>query len=502
MEPKITELLELADATEREQESARHEALLQLADEAEQEQESANARVSEAKLALDRARRNRRRKYVLTAVAVFLLLSIVVSIAVVYTRLLGRVKLDPGTRPSGYTSPNASEAHDPDFPAMYDITDASDLEGFLRQWWYNGGEDKIRYSKDVFNVLLLGEDNPDGSEYGRSDSIMLVSVNKKNRTVSMLSFLRDSYCYMNVNGQEHWARLNAAYNLGGPAEMMEAVTRLYKIRVDKYVSVNFSGFKKLIDTLGGVTVDVTAQEARYINRTAPSMNRSFPSGEGVRLNGAQALVYCRIRKLDSDNARTMRQQKVIQAIIASARGASLGRVYDALEGVLAHVSTNFSQGEITALIPQAIGWLRYGTQQFSSPLVHGSNRSAIGAVIHGAQVWVVDYPFAAQQVQMALYGESNINIEVGGERSDYIINLFRGAADRGTLERDSYRGGTATTAAPAETAQTAPSSGESETDGGEWLTSESLAEHQTEPESATVGEIITDANISPPPDLR
>ncbi|MDR3314152.1 MAG: LCP family protein [Oscillospiraceae bacterium] len=431
--------------------------LLQLVDETELEREC--------------KRRNRRRRAAIAVVAVLLLLCAAATVAGAYARLLGKVNVDPGTRPAGYTVPEeTTEAPDPDFPAMYDITDASSLHSFLRQWWNNGGEEEIRYSKDVFNVLLLGEDDPDGGEFGRSDSIMLVSVNKKTHTVTMLSFLRDSYCYMNIDGQEYWGRINAAFSRGGPAGMMETVTRLYKIRVDRYVSVGFSAFKKLINTLGGVTVDVTAAEAKFINRNAPSMKGQFPAGEGVRLNGAQALVYCRIRKLDSDNARAVRQQKVIQGIIAEARTASVGQIYDALGDVLEQVTTNFTQSEITALLPQAITWLTYGTQQMTSPLVDGSNRSAIGASINGAQIWVVDYPLAAQHVQLALYGESNINVESGGARSSYIIDLFRGAADRGTLEGDSI--GTSPVTTLPEDTETGEDESESEEPPGEeeWTT--------------------------------
>lgn len=439
-EPRISEILRLAEEAEREQahEDAKRE-LFQL--------------VEEEELAQACSRRNRLRRAALAAAAALLVLSAVAAAAAVYVRLLGRVTVDSGTRPSGYSAPpQTTEEPDPDFPAMYDITDASDLHGFLRRWWYNGGEGEIRYSKDVLNVLLLGEDNPDGAEYGRSDSIILVSVNRNTNTVSMISLLRDSYCYMNIDGEERWGRINAAFNNGGPAAMMETVTRLYKIRVDKYVSVNFGSFKKLIDTLGGVVVDVTPQEARYINNTAKSMNRRFPSGEGVRLNGAQALVYSRIRKLDSDNARVSRQQKVIRGLMESARGASLAQLYAAMEGVLAQVTTNFTQQEITKMIPQAVGWLRFGTQQAQSPLTSGKGRSAIGAYINGAQVWVVDYPLAAQQVQMTLYGESNIDIEADGARSRYIIDLFRRAADNGSLESDHYGG---QPVAPRETSATA-----------------------------------------------
>lgn len=450
--------------------------LLQLVDEAELEQKC--------------RRRNRARVISFALAAALVLGGLAVGIYSVYADLIGRIAIEPGTRPSGYmVAEEESEAPDPNFEAMYDITDTDDLHDFLQAWWYNGGDDKIRYSKDVTNVLLLGEDDPDGAEYGRSDSIMLVSINKKTRMVTTLSFLRDSYCYMNVNGEERWTRLNAAFSTGGPAGMMEAVSRLFKIRVDRYVTVNFSAFKRLIDTLGGVRVNVTEYEAKYINRTAPSMNRAFPAGENVALNGAQALVYCRIRKLDTDGARARRQQKVIQAILQKARSASLGDIYDALGGVLENITANYSTDEITALIPKAMTWVNYGVQQMVTPLDGGDAQSAIGAAVNGAFVWLVDFPLAAHQVQMALYGESNINLDAGGgDRNDYILSLFRGAADRGTLEGDSLPESTArfvtessgaVASAPEERIQTAPE------ERSQTAAEESLAEGGTPPPEET-----------------
>ncbi|MDR1927130.1 MAG: LCP family protein [Oscillospiraceae bacterium] len=398
----------------------------------------------------DRKRRNRRRAVFFSALGLAALLAVAFAAFYVYHDLLSGLRTDPGTDPAGQAVSAPEEAPDPDFPSVYDITDATDLHTFLRQWWYNGGEEQIRYSKDVLNVLLLGIDNNEGQVgAGRSDTMMLVSINKKLRSITLLSLLRDSYCYMNVNGTESYHRINSAYHYGGPAGMMQAITNLYKIRVDKYVSVDFASFSNLIDALGGVRVDVTEQEASYINRTAPSMKRSFPSGEDVLLNGRQALVFSRIRKLDSDQNRTDRQQRVIESIIRSAKDASLGQLYHALDQTLPYVKTNFSRAEILRYVPSATAWVNYGMTKLHSPVLEGEERSAIGSTIRGMAVWVVDYPLAARQVQLVLYGESNIDVEADGDRDAYIDGLFQGAADRGSkTQSESY-----TTGAAAESAQ-------------------------------------------------
>jgi LCP family protein required for cell wall assembly len=395
-------------------------------------------------------KKKKRRRALIIVLTVVLVISCVGGAgAYVYFDLFGSTGLKPVTTAPGETRTIPADELEPDpaFGELYDITDATSLKGFLNQWWYNGGDEYIRYSKNVLNVLLLGIDNNDGVPgTGRSDTMMLVSINKMTRRITMLSFLRDSYCYLNVGGQEWYHRLNSAYYLGGPEGMMEALSRLYKIKVDKYVTVDFQSFPTLIDALGGVAVDVTEAEAKYINRTAPTQKGKFPVGQGVKLTGYQALIYSRIRKLDSDVERAGRQQKVIESIIQSARAASPGQVYKALDETLPYVQTNFTRGEILGLIPSAMGWLKFGMQKLSSPVLTGEERNAVGGTINGMSILIVDYPMAARQAQLALYGESNINVDDNPTRTAYINNLF-GAAEQHT--RTTRRSTQAQSAAPA-----------------------------------------------------
>jgi len=358
------------------------------------------------------------------ALAVLLVVMVLVlgTLGFLVLQLLGRLQVNPGYIPADYGA-LVDEPEDASFETLYDITDAADLQGFLYQWWHNGGDEMIRYSRDVVNVLLIGVDGGDGQS-GRSDAMMLASVNKRTRRITLLSFLRDSYCCFEVNGQAHYNRLNSAYHFGGAAGLMQAVSRLYKIRVDRYIAVNFKSFPALIDALGGVVVEVTQREARYINRTAPSWKGTFPAGEAVRLTGLQALTYSRIRKLDGDAERTGRQQKVIESILESASEAGLFQIYRALDISLRHVQTNYSRTELLGLIPSAASWVNFGVDKMLSPLQTGPESSAVGGTISGMSILIVDYPKAARQVQLALYGESNIDLAEDAHRNEYIEGLF------------------------------------------------------------------------------
>jgi len=341
-------------------------------------------------------------------------------------QLLGKLQVSPGGVPSGALE---DEPEDPaSFEIVHDVTDAANLKSFLKGWWDSGGD--VLYSNDVINVLLVGVDNNDGVPgAGRSDAMMLASVSKKTKTITLLSLLRDSYCYFEAGGQGYYNRLNTAWFYGGPAGLMEAVTRLYKIRVDKYITVDFQSFPKLIDALGGVAVEVTAAEARYLNRNAKSIKRTLEPGP-QRLNGTEALAYSRIRKLDSDENRTARQQKVIASILQSAREASMVQIYNALDRTLPHVRTNYARAELLALIPSAMGWLHFDVVNMVSPVLdyRGGDSSAIGGTINGMSIYIVDYPKAARQAQLALYGQSNIDLEAG--RDAYIEGLFAAAQQK------------------------------------------------------------------------
>lgn len=295
---------------------------------------------------------------------------------------------------------------DDDFAAMYDVSDASSLEDLLYQWATNGGE-KLS-SKNVLNVLLFGVDSSDGSASGaRSDTAMLVSLNKKTRKITLVSFMRDSYTYMDINGNKRFYKLNGAFSWGGPATTIRTIEDNYKIEIDKYVCVDFASFPKIIDAVGGVTVDVQPYESAYIRRTTVRF-KDFPSGDGVRLSGDEALVFSRIRQSDSDGdvSRTRRQRMVIMALIDSARGATAGQINLALDFIFPNIRTNYSKSEILSLSSQALmyKWMDYEIVEILSPAPETSK----SATIKGMFVWIVDYPLEAQNIQKALYGTTNI----------------------------------------------------------------------------------------------
>lgn len=310
------------------------------------------------------------------------------------------------------------------FNTISDVASANSIKELLRSWATNNGE-KI-YSKKVINVLLIGEDDENGSH--RSDSTMLVSVNTKTKKITITSFLRDSYTYMNINGSERFDKTNHSYAWGGALKLMEVISNNYKIKIDHYVSINYKSFVEVVDVLGGVTVPITENEAAFMNRTTKV--KGFESGESVRLDGQRALIYSRIRKLDSEVERTRRQREVISSVIRNVKASSFGDLNKAIETFLPYVTTNFKSGEILSLGTQALseGWMNYEivsmvepSEEYRYGVDHFQTYS-----YNDLFVWIVDYIKAARELQLALYDQTNIEIDPMTHIS--AIDLAKGSA--------------------------------------------------------------------------
>lgn len=211
----------------------------------------------------------------------------------------------------------------------------------------------------VYNVLLIGVDKEtDGAS--RSDSMILVSLDKNNRVIKMTSFMRDMWVEIPDNGS---AKLNAAFAYGGANLLMQTIEQNFDIYIDNYMLVNFDMFQQLIDGLGGVTVEITESEANFINRTShakvqPGINT---------LNGDYALIYCRIRKLDSDFMRTQRQRKVMTAIIHQMTTQSPTKTVGAVSSILPLITTDISPLSMTLKVFGGVVLLGYSNDQLRIP---------------------------------------------------------------------------------------------------------------------------------------
>lgn len=298
---------------------------------------------------------------------------------------------------------------DPIFDTIYERT-ADSYKDAVKTWATNGGE--IMYSNHVINILCCGVDtrNPNAIA-GLTDTILILSVNTEAKTLTLTSIMRDSFAYIqNPDGEGGtFNKINAAFPFYGVEGLIPAIENNFKIRIDGYALINFSLFKAAIDKLGGVTVPVQQYEANYMNSNYP--NCSIEAGDAVTLTGDEALAFCRSRKCDSDGdvSRTRRQRQVVQALLSKAKDIKLTEVDDYVKTFLPYVQTNYTTKDVLSLGTRAIkeGWATYEFKQVLAPC-----EDAIKGVSGSSMwYWAVDYPLAAQTLQLAIYDKTNIQLE-------------------------------------------------------------------------------------------
>ena len=226
-------------------------------------------------------------------------------------------------------------------------------------------------TKDVTNLLLLGIDARTMKERGRSDSMIIVTINKKNKTIKLSSLLRDTAVTIpgrdkNGDGQDDYAKLNAAYAYGGFNLLSKTIEQNFRLKIDKYVGVNFVVFPIAVDAMGGIDIYMTAKEASKVcapGQKLEDWERGFKKigteSKVYHLNGYQALQYSRIRHIDSDFNRTGRQRKVIEQLIVKAKTMSFGTLNTILNQVLPQVATNMSGDELMGYALNAGSYANY-----------------------------------------------------------------------------------------------------------------------------------------------
>ncbi len=195
---------------------------------------------------------------------------------------------------------------------------------------------KALYNDDkLVNILVVGQDGREAVGRTRTDTMILLSFNPETNEASMISFLRD--LYVQIPGRSD-NRLNAAYVFGGFSLLKNTFKANFDINIDGCFKIDFEGFEDVIDILGGVDIELTAAEAKIIGDGAH---------EGVsHLDGDHALMYARIRKLDSDFGRTHRQRNIVTAVFNKVKKSSVSDLLKLVDVVLPYLSTDMSNSQI------------------------------------------------------------------------------------------------------------------------------------------------------------
>ncbi|MBO4505069.1 MAG: LCP family protein [Lachnospiraceae bacterium] len=267
----------------------------------------------------------------------------------------------------------------------------------------------------VTTYLIFGLEQIDGA--ANTDAIMLVSINTKDNTIKMTSLLRDTY--VKIPGWDK-NKLNSAYAKGahgaetgseararGAALLMKTIEQTYDVKISGYASVNFNSFEKIVDRLGGLDIELGEKEAKYLNTTNyisnPEYRNVVPGWN--HLNGNQVMGYVRVRKEETlggsnnDYGRTVRQRRVITAIINKYKSTKLTDLFSLTKDLLGYVNTNLTEKQIQDALTMIVNNGIYTTKSFRVPYGETFSDSGEAGIYNGSKYVTWTLVMSEEQLQ-------------------------------------------------------------------------------------------------------
>lgn len=253
----------------------------------------------------------------------------------------------------------AAQAEEADDGVVYDPEEEESLDDLTQSYAENA--DALEAVGGMTNILLIGLDARPGETTGRSDTMILLTLDAEHNCIKLTSFMRD--LYVEIPGRKN-NRLNAAYVFGGPELLMKTMKKNFGIEVDHYVAVNFSILADVIDQLGGLVIDVPEKYLPRINAVIYQDNLvlGLPDTDGYiqeageqLLTGKQAQAYARYRygTPDGDFGRTVRQREVVLKCLEKIKSLSMTELVQLAINNLDNVSTDMSVIDMITLAPAA-----------------------------------------------------------------------------------------------------------------------------------------------------
>ncbi len=223
--------------------------------------------------------------------------------------------------------------------------------------------EKEQAMKGYWTVALFGVDSRDSSvgKGNMSDVIIICNINQETGEIKLVSLFRDTY--LNVDDKNSYNKINQAYFRGGPKQAVEALNRNLDLEIDDYATFNWKAVADAINVLGGVDVELSKAEFYYINAYITETVNStgvgsyqLKSAGPNHLDGIQAVAYARLRKMDTDFARTERQRKIIQLSFDKLKKANFSVVNNVMEVVFPQILSSITLDDV---IPAAKNLTRY-----------------------------------------------------------------------------------------------------------------------------------------------
>ena len=221
----------------------------------------------------------------------------------------------------------------------------------------------------VHNILVIGTDerSMDFHDNARSDCMILVSIDKKNNSVKLVSFERAIGVPIlegDLAGEDDL--LTHIFRWGGADLLVKTIEHCFEIDIDHYVRMNFTSVQKVINTIGGIDITLSAAEAGAINKVFHDGNWVVLPGNN-RLYGKKALFFARLRNIDSDWKRVSRQRKVILAVVDKLKESSLLTLFDLTDAVLPMIQTDMTKEEVVQMVLYAPSFFKSEFDEMTIP---------------------------------------------------------------------------------------------------------------------------------------
>lgn len=293
---------------------------------------------------------------------------------------------------------------------------------------------------EIINIALFGVDTRSTTSFsGRSDSIMILSLNTTNKKIKLISVLRDSFVPIEKNGNVKYTKINSAYASGGPELAIKTLNSVFGLDISEYATVNFSGMANIIDAVGGVDVELTKAEIQVINNTISEQAKKYGGDKSQykiaaagknHLNGLQAVAYSRIRSTSTaegtsnDYGRTDRQRYVLQQLFTKALSIKKADFVNVISELAPYCETSLSYKEILSL---ALKMLLYSTsfEQSRVPFVNytmPAPKTSSGSVVY------YDLNFAANIIHSFIYDDikpEDYIAQNGIEKNDWFSQGYK-----------------------------------------------------------------------------
>ncbi len=270
---------------------------------------------------------------------------------------------------------------------------------------------------DYINIALLGIDTRQDNDSGRSDANIILTIDKKHKKIKLTSIARDTYVAIEGHGKD---KLTHAYAYGKSQLAVKTLNQNLHLEISDYATINFFGLARIIDYLGGITLDIDSREMKELNTNIiPYANFGDTKCEKIKsagiqkVSGQQAVCYARVRHTDSDVERGNRQKEVLTAMFDAVKTMNPLKLPEVAKLVLSECETSLTTNDI-----MDIGtWALINTPEFEQISLPNDNVKGRGQIIRGVWYYVFDIEAATKEIKDFIFEENFYSPEEVAKRN-------------------------------------------------------------------------------------